>query len=236
MILDVFGFMGVACYVLGYGLLQTGILNGNGYIYAFFNMFGAAFTLISLTGAFNLWSALIQLFFLTFSVIGTIRVFIQTRNLRFSDEEKALLSAKFQSLSLLAGRKLLNHGEWINLQKGDAITTQGEQVRGLYFLAEGSANVQVDGIEITQIGAGEFIGELTCMSEDPASATVTAAQAGRAFLLGRAALSNLSTIDTEIASSLTVGMHGDVSSKLKRANQVKVEGQNGARGAAASAA
>ena len=55
-LLDVFGFTGVAAYVVGYGL-QTGYIRGHSYAYALFNAAGAGFTLLSLIGAFNLYSA-----------------------------------------------------------------------------------------------------------------------------------------------------------------------------------
>lgn len=67
------GLMGFAAYLAGFGALQMGWLDGNGRVYAWANIFGASFVLISLYDAFNLASALIQLSWILIGTVGLMR-------------------------------------------------------------------------------------------------------------------------------------------------------------------
>lgn len=75
----VFGFLGIAFYLGSYAALQLGYLNGQGGLYAVLNLIAASSVLISLTAAFNLSSAVIQIFWIFISIIGLIRIYLLTR-------------------------------------------------------------------------------------------------------------------------------------------------------------
>ena len=70
---EAFGLAGFAAYLAGFGALQLGWLDGNGRAYAWMNITGASFVLVSLYDAFNLASALIQISWIVFGYIGLIR-------------------------------------------------------------------------------------------------------------------------------------------------------------------
>ena len=217
-LLDVFGFTGVAAYVVGYGLLQTGYIRGHSYAYALFNAAGAGFTLLSLIGAFNLYSAIIQLFFLSFSVIGMVRVFLVMRRLRFNRDERRFLATKGRNLSRVAARRLFDYGQWHQLSPGTELTRQGVPVGGLYFIASGTAKAASDGAQLGRLGGGDFVGELTCLDGLPATATVTATSQMRVFFITRDRLESVMNADAEINAHLLVSMRNDVTRKLVRVN------------------
>lgn len=217
-ILDVFGFFGVGAYVLGYGRLQTGYIRGHSYTYALFNAAGAGFTLISLIGAFNLYSAMIQLFFLTFSVVGMVRVFLIMRRLRFDRDERRFLATKGRNLSRVSARRLFDHGRWHQLTLGTELTRQGEQVGGLYFISSGTAKVEAKGVPLGRLGGGDCVGEVTCLNGLPATATVIATSPVRVFFIARDRLESVMSADAEINAQLLVSMRNDVTRKLVRVN------------------
>ena len=217
-ILDVFGFFGVGAYVLGYGLLLTGYIRGHSYTYALFNVAGSGLTLISLIGAFNLYSAMIQLLFLTFSVVGMVRVFLIMRRLRFDRDERRFLATKGRNLSRVSARRLFDHGHWRQLSAGTALTRQGEQVGGLYFISSGTAKAAADGAQLGRLRGGDFVGELTCLNDLPATATVTATSPVRVFFIARDRLESVMNADAEINAHLLVSMRNDVTRKLVRVN------------------
>ncbi len=70
---DLVGLAGVLLYVGSYGALQLGRLDGNSISYCVLNGFAAALVLISLYKNFNLASALIQVVWITVSVVGVYR-------------------------------------------------------------------------------------------------------------------------------------------------------------------
>lgn len=218
-IFDLFGFFGVAGHVLGYGLLQTGYIRGHAYSYALFNAGRAGFTLLALVADFNLYSATIQAFFLTFSVIGMIRVFLIMRRLNFSYEERRFLATKGRGLSRVAARKLLDQGEWRQAAPGQHVTKQGEPVEGLFFVSTGVLDVLVDGTKVAELHSGDFVGELTCLNRLPAPASVVTTSPTRTFFLETERLRSIMAADTEINGHLSASMREDISRKLVRINE-----------------
>lgn len=67
------GMMGCACYVISYFLVQFELIDGNDYAYVLMNLLASVLMLLSLTQAFNLGSAVLQIMWIVISVVGVIR-------------------------------------------------------------------------------------------------------------------------------------------------------------------
>lgn len=67
---EMIGVVGFCLYVLTYGLLTVRLLCGHSFTYLGLNLLAATCVLISLTVSFNLASALIQIFWITMSLLG----------------------------------------------------------------------------------------------------------------------------------------------------------------------
>lgn len=74
-ILQLFGITGFLLYFGGFAGLQTGYLDGNGLTYTLCSVTAATFVLISLIGAFNLASLLIQVSWICIGLFGIWRRF-----------------------------------------------------------------------------------------------------------------------------------------------------------------
>ena len=214
------GYGGVAFYLSSYGLLQLGMLKGNSYTYAALNALAASLVLVSLFRNWNLFSAIIQVSWITLSIIGIARVWVLTNMLRFSDEEKALLETRFPTLRALEAKKLMDAGTWHDGEIGDLLTQQGEPVEALSYLAAGGGDVDVGGQIIAQVGPGQFIGEMACMTSGAASASVRLNQPTRYFSAPSDALRRLVKRNPDIAPHLDLAFSGNIRSKLMATNTV----------------
>jgi len=87
-ITEAIGVLGFVFYVLSYFLLLIGKIGGTDNRYILMNFVAAICVLISLFHNFNLASALIQIFWITISVVGLIRY-----NFILKDKTKPLLRA-----------------------------------------------------------------------------------------------------------------------------------------------
>ena len=67
------GVAGFFCYILGFILVQTGVICGNGNLFALSNVLGAVLVLVSLVTAFNLASFLIQITYACIGLFGILR-------------------------------------------------------------------------------------------------------------------------------------------------------------------
>jgi len=66
--------------------------------------------------------------------------------------------------------------EFRRVEEGEDILREGQECPEIYELIEGSALVQVGGLEVGLIRSGEFIGEISFLTESRCVATVTAAE------------------------------------------------------------
>jgi len=67
---------------------------------------------------------------------------------------------------------LLNRGQWGWVDAGVALTSQGETTPRVYFIQSGTAAVIQDGEEVARLRANQFVGEISFVTGEPASATV----------------------------------------------------------------
>ena len=85
----------------------------------------------------------------------------------------------FATLPDEARERLARHATRRRFRAGEVVTEEGSVAAGLFAIASGSAEVEVDGEKVAQLGKGDFFGEMgTLKSEDVRwprrAATVTA--------------------------------------------------------------
>ena len=76
---QVAGLVGFASYMASYGALQFGLIRGDGVVYTLANLAAALLVLVSLSEAFNLSSALIQIAWIVISLAGLTRLALTER-------------------------------------------------------------------------------------------------------------------------------------------------------------
>ena len=211
---EIAGFVGVAFYLGSYAALQAGFVKGNGYVYATLNLLAASFVLMSLFATWNLWSAIIQISWIVLSVVGMTRVWLIKRSLRFTEEEEQLILSKLPTLDRIGARRFLNIGTWRDGHVGEEMTQEGAPVTRVYYLQDGEVDVDVGGQHIAKVGPDHFIGEMACLEQGPASATVRIAQPTRYFTIASDDLSQLIAKYPDIAPHIHFAFSGNTQAKL----------------------
>lgn len=123
------------------------------------------------------------------------------------------------SLSLSDRRRLLNRGMWISGEIGTELTTEGQPVNHLVYLASGQALVISGGRAVAVCEPGAFIGEMTALHGEPASATVKLNQAARYWAIEADQLRSLVKKNTEIGVALEGSFARNMRDKLVRSNK-----------------
>lgn len=213
------GLIGVAFYLMAYGGLQLGLLRGSSVTYTVMNMLAAMAVLVSLVEAFNLSSLLIQVSWITLSLIGLARMAWARSRVRFSDEETSFLGAHFSTLSPHLARKFLRLGRWQMVSPGTILARQGTPVHELVYIGSGSADVRAHGTTVAQIGPTALIGEMTIMHGGEATADVEITSEARIFALPRAALIRELEVDHEFALAVSRALQIEAQRKIEAANR-----------------
>ena len=94
------------------------------------------------------------------------------RSARFERHEQPLRRGPFSGMNRAKARTLIDQGLWIDASVGDILTHEGHPVTHLHWIANGAAEVLVDGVATGICGPRSLIGEATLFSGDPATGTV----------------------------------------------------------------
>ena len=144
---------------------------------------------------------------------------LETRRATFSDEEAAMLDQVLPDLASRLQRRLLDAGVWRSAEAGEALTREGEPVSHLVYLATGEVRITLDDIDIATCPAGAFVGEMTVLTEEPATGTATLSQAARLWSIDARVLRTLVRAEPEILSALRASFAANLRDKLVASNQ-----------------
>jgi CRP-like cAMP-binding protein len=137
---------------------------------------------------------------------------------RFSEDEKLLLSHLSPDVSRLTVRRLLKLGRWSTSEPDSVLIEEDKPVRDLTFIVDGLAQVERAGRIIAVCGPGDFIGEMSFVSGNPANATVRAARPVRTLAFDQQALRKAIQNDADLRRALESGINRNLVGKLGKSN------------------
>ncbi len=108
---------------------------------------------------------------------------------------------------------------WEDVSVGTQLIDQGQVDPPLIYIASGRAEIERDLAVISECGAGEFLGEMSHVSGERASATVTVTQDMRMARLDRDALGQLARSLPEIGKTVDRAFNRSLAVKVLRMNE-----------------
>lgn len=152
------------------------------------------------------------------NVVQIFREWMREHRARFSAEERQFVETRFQGLSNAEARQLLNLGVWVDGAPGTQLTTEGEPVEHVAYVAEGVFDIFHGGAKVGVCRAGNFIGEMSVLGHTSASATAITAGQARYWLIPSETLLDLQARSPKLASAFQSGIAQDLSSKVISTN------------------
>jgi CRP-like cAMP-binding protein len=140
----------------------------------------------------------------------------ERRGVSFSEEEQELYETLFQRFSPVEFMRLLRVGRWVDADAGAVLTVQGEPVDDLILISSGRASVDVGGACVAHLRAGEFVGEMSLVTGEVATATVRADEHIRYLAWQKAALDRLLTRYASMRFAMQAVVSADLTRKLMR--------------------
>lgn len=153
--------------------------------------------------------------FITINAVRILLLYRESRAIKLSEEERALHQTLFPQLSLVDFARLVKAGRWVALEPGTVLTEQGRPVHDVMLVCDGSAAIDIDGRTVRQTSGLEFLGEVSFLTHDVASATVRVATPMRCLAWPHDALRALLRESLAIRFALRSVMSGDLARKLK---------------------
>ena len=88
-----------------------------------------------------------------------------------SPKYKELYETMFKDMTPVEFLKITKIADWIHFKEGEVITQQKHTVDTLNLIYNGTVDVTVDGKKVAQLKDGQFVGEMSFLTEKPATAT-----------------------------------------------------------------
>ena len=88
-------------------------------------------------------------------------------------KDKELYETMFRGLSPVEFLKISKVADWQTFKKGEQIIRQGTLVSDLVLIYNGSVDVKVGSKKVAGLKDGQFVGEMSFLTEKPATATCT---------------------------------------------------------------
>ncbi|MCS6807740.1 MAG: cyclic nucleotide-binding domain-containing protein [Bacteroidota bacterium] len=136
----------------------------------------------------------------------------------WSDEERYLQSTAFRSLPNAVFKKLMAIAEWKTVHKGEVLITEHDDVEHLMLIYDGTAVVYLQNQAIAYLRDNNFVGEMSFLTGNPASATVRAATTMRLVMWRKNDLYDLMLKEPELKTGLQTLFSYDLANKLSKYN------------------
>jgi Cyclic nucleotide-binding domain len=136
----------------------------------------------------------------------------------WSDEERYLQTTAFRSLPNESFKKLMEIAVWQTTTKGDILISEHQDVECLMLIYDGTATVHLEHKPITYLRENSFIGEMSFLTGNPASASVKAATNMRIITWNKAQLYDLMAKEADLKNGLQTLFSYDLADKLSKQN------------------
>ena len=95
----------------------------------------------------------------------------EKRPVQMSPKYKELYETMFKDMTPVEFLKITKIADWIHFKEGEVITQQKHTVDTLNLIYNGTVDVTVDGKKVAQLKDGQFVGEMSFLTEKSATAT-----------------------------------------------------------------
>jgi len=139
----------------------------------------------------------------------------ERRPIHFTDDENRLFRMVFRTLTPVEFFKLLKIARWMEARPSEQFAREGETLDKVMVIFSGRVSVRVDGKLVAELTDGQFIGEMSFLTGESASATVSATEPTRYVAWSKNDLKYFLERNSHLSPSLQTIIGTDLVKKLK---------------------
>lgn len=166
-------------------------------------------------GAVLLWSAL-------FTLASAIQLAVLVQRSRsgvIRAEERALLEDILRVDDPAQQKRLVGLLTWRDAPAGEVLIRQGQPHPPLIYVASGAAGIELDGRLVGVCGPGDFLGDMSIATGEPASTAVVVSNPMRLAVVDRTSLAQMAEAAPEIGAAFDRAINRGLAAKITRMNQ-----------------
>ena len=144
---------------------------------------------------------------------------IENRRGRFTSDEETFITACLADVERAYARRLVKLGAWVEVQENITLFTENTCPDQLVFLVQGEADVTRNGKQIGTVRQGDFLGEMSYLTGQKATATVVTTMPTRFLAFDRDILKSHLDKNSEVRYAIEASFNRNLVSKLVNTNQ-----------------
>jgi hypothetical protein len=152
-----------------------------------------------------------------FAVINIVQIAIiikERAGVHFTEEEKELHETLFKNFAPFEFMKLMRVGQWREAGVGEVLAVDQQPLDAVMLIYNGLAGVEKNGQEVAKLKDGNFIGEVSFITEGVATATVRTLMPTRYIAWPKAAINALLNRNPSMRFAMQAMLSTDLSKKL----------------------
>ncbi len=161
-----------------------------------------------------LWEAI----FVLVNVVQLVLIWYYEHHHRFDEEHQHFADNMPDTVDRSAIKRLLDLADLERYHPGTVLTTEGTAVSKLIYIADGIVKVEHGDRVVAICGPGDYIGELSFLSGNLATANATVVKPCRALVFDQQKLTTSIAADTQLRRTLESALNKNLAGKLTRAN------------------
>lgn len=173
--------------------------------------------------------------FVMINLYWVVRLLRERAAVELPDELRQLYEKHFAALAPPEFLRVWREGER-RAHAGVQLLRQDTRPDALYFLLSGTVSVRVEGREVTQLGAGSFVGEMSILTGERTTADVVALGPVEYMAWPVAKLARVRATSPMLWSKIQSVLGHDLVEKIRRAAAVQGAGAGSVAGSSAGAA
>ncbi len=153
-----------------------------------------------------------------FTLINMVQIVIlilERRPVTMSDEQAELYGLAFKTLPPREFLKLYKLAEWKDASEGELIVEQGRAGGGVLLLTRGGVRIDLDGRQIAEMIPGQFVGEISYLTNEVASAHVTTTETSRCVFWAAQELERFFALNADLKGKFMAILGVDLVAKVK---------------------
>lgn len=157
-----------------------------------------------------------EVIFVAVNVGQLLIIWYYDKHHRFGEDERLFVSVMPADVERRAIKRLLRISNIVNFDRGEELTVEGEPVGNLMYIANGVVTIEKGGKVVAACGPGDYVGEMSFLSGNVASATVRATKPVRVLSFDQEKLRAAVGADAGIRRAMESSMNRNLVGKLRR--------------------
>lgn len=160
--------------------------------------------------------------FVAVNIFQLIALWYFENHYQFRAEKQHFAERIPASINRRAVRRLLKFAQVLQFDAGAKLASEGEAVQALTYIADGLVTIERGAQIVAACGPGDYVGELSFLTGNAATATAVAAKPVRALVFDQRELRAAIEHDMDLRRVVEAALNHNLAGKLVRANEAQL--------------